>query len=1071
MENASLQQLIKKIDDFTGAYYRRLGWEGLILSVAVALSGLLVLAMIEFFAWSSSGVRGVLWWGYIISMLAVLTLKSIVPFLQSAGFVGRMSRRKAALLLSEKIPEIQDRLINVLDLQSENPAPLLLAALEQKSEPLVKFSFQHAIDSRLLKKFALFNASVALLWGLLWVSGSEILNSAIRVKNYQTVYEKPAPFHWIWENDTVQIKHNEAVELRFRTIGDVQPERGQAIINGQVLPLQRSGSVFVLEIPRLRNAMEFYVEASGVKSNKYKITPLYYPLVSGLEVSVIPPKYTGLEAFSSDNANITIPEGSRVEWFIQSLHADSLRLKFLDDLIVQRVKKGKSSVEKQILNSGSYSIELTNHEQNLYFDQSYFIQVQPDLLPKIDVDWLNEDVALRAFGSVRDDYGVRNIFLQVEENGNYRTVETRKANASTAGFRFDYALDELHPGKSYRFRIGATDNDGIRGGKTAYSSPYEIRIESIEEREERRKESISSSGSAIDEFQRQSEENRREAGKLMQQKKGGEQLQFKDEQQLRDLMLKDANQLEKAIEALEELQKNLENSGEEQDKENAERIEEQKDALQDLLDEIRQLLEENKPEELLQKAEEIQKKMQERSRELKVEQNQMEKMENLRNLLKSIDELRELTEELDQTDVNDKEKIEEIRDQLENWQEKAEKAMEKFPELEEKLKQEGLREEGDKAKDDLDKSKSSPKEGDAQDKKNSAKDRMEKMHKDMMDSFQQMQQKAAQENMEDLRQLLRNLILLSFSQEKQSDAAMSSAAEESLLRQIVLTQEKMDLASEHILDSLYALASRVPEIESKVRTEALRMVQRMDLAKQALRSDRLRNFGGDMKASMEHSNELALLLDQILQQMMMDMSGDMQGDQNCNKPGSGQPDISELLDEQKGLGEEAGQEEQGEQEGDQGGDGEEGKDGEDGDNDSAESFRRLQMMMRQEGIRKNLQKLLKQQGREGEGQDVLEMMEEQEKDIIMGKPFNELRERQKEIEVRMLELEKAERKQEQDDERRGETAKDKKMPKSSQEEYIRKKMEEVERLQRAPFRFTPYYEERRQRVLEEMSRE
>ena len=1064
-----LKELHLKLDAFSDAFYRRSSLEGLVLTLAVALSGLLILGMVEFFAWSSSAVRGVFWWSYIVLSLGVLVYSSVIPFLKSRRLLVRMTRREAALLLSEKIPEIEDKLINVLDLETGEPSALVLAALDQKSAPIVRFQFANAIDSLLIKRFGWFNGAVIVIWAGLWLSNSAVIDSVTRVKNYQTIYERPAPFEWIWENDSVEVRHNDPVELRFSTVGEVQPERAQAIIDGRLLPLQRSGKNFVLEIPRLRDKLEFQVEGAGIKSRKYTLIPQYFPVLSGMQIRVQPPAYTGLEAFVANSGNFNAPEGSAIEWTIQSVHADSIFLKLTTDTISLPTRKGETSIQKNVYQSSNYRILLKNHTQNLGFEQEYSLLIQADQLPVIEADWLDEEIALRVFGSVRDDYGLRNVFFQIETNSGYKTLEQRSLSSTSAAFRFDYDLSSKNPGEVMRFRVGVTDNDGIRGGKTAYTAPFEVRKKSREEIEKQRKESISGTGTAIENFEQQTEENRRESGKLIQQKKGGERMQFKDEQQLRDLMRNDAEQLEKAIEALEELQNTLEKSGDEEDQKKAERLEEQKNALQDLLDEIRELLDKNKPEELLQKAEEIQRKMQERSRELKTEQRQMEKMENLRDLLRSIDELQELEQELGETETGDSEKLEEIRDKLEDWEKKAEKALEKFPEMQESLEDKKLGEESEKAREEIDQAKESPKQGDAQKKKDSAQQRMKKMQKEMMDAFMQMQQQSAQENMEDLRQLLRNLILLSFSQEKQSDAAVSASVEEVLLRQIIVTQQKIDLAAEHIIDSLYALAERVPEIESKVRTEALRMLQRMDLAKQALRSDKVPNFGGDMKASMEHSNELALLLDQILQQMMMDMGSEMSGDQNCNKPGKGQPDISELLDQQKGLGEQSGQEEEGSQEGDQGSEGKKGSDGNDGDEESAEAFRRLQMMMRQEEIRRNLQEILRQQGREGEGADVLELMEEQERDIILGRPYDELQKRQKEIEIRMLELEKAERKQSQDEERRGETGQQRKMPASAQEEYIRKKMEEIERIQRSPFRFTPYYEERRQKVLEKLS--
>jgi hypothetical protein len=1072
MQNV-LREIYVRIDDFIVRIYRLKALEGAVLVLITGLVGFLFLGAIEYLTWSSSGARLAMWYGFITVLSVVLLWRVIIPFLQSMGIVLRMSQRKAAYMLTAELPELRDQLINVLDLGNVEGGALLIAAIRQKSDQLAALSFLKAIRKDQLYLFLKINLSIAGIWALLlfFDIGSALIESGSRVVNYNTHYEKPAPFQWVWDNKNVEVKHNDGVTLYFSTKGDVVPENGQILLNGQSFPLRRESNAFTFEVPRVKERIDFIVQGSGVRSQQYVLTPMFYPGITGIHIDIIPPAYTGLDVQSSTSGNITIPAGSKVKWNFQTRHTGLMYFSMGDIKDSIYSKNQQYGFEHRLLSPGDYSIRLINTGQGLEVDQQYTVQILPDRLPAMEIDWLQDESApdfLSAFGVASDDYGLRNARLQYNAGNGFQNLETIPGNnRRQMNIRFSVDInDERFPrGKEIVFRVAVTDNDAPVGGKTAYSSVFSLRKLSDTEREEKRKTTISRSGSAVEQFERERSKQREESRQIMDKRKGGDPLQFKDEEQLRDLMKKEAESLEKAIEALEELQKELKKSGNEQDEERAERIEEQKSELEKLKEEIKELLEKNKPEEMLKKAEEIQKKMDERQRELKTELKQTERMENMRDLLKQIDEMRQMAEDMGGIDMENDESVDEMQERLEQWEKDTEKALDKFPEMQDILKEKDFEQQKEDLKKELGDGKKSDDKQKKQDAKDKSKKKMDKMQQDLMDAFMQMQSDAAKENLEDLRQLLRNVLILSFEQEGISEESQRMSVQSSLLAGVVERQQKMQTASAHVLDSLYALAERVPEIKSKVRTEALRMIERMQLARKELQEDDLRKFSGNMKGAMEHSNELALLLDAILQQMMEDMSEGMSGDQNCQKPGKGQPDISDLLDMQKGLGEQTGQDEDGSQEDGRSEDGNDGKEGDEA-KESGEAARRLQMMMRQEEIRKGLSELLKQKGDDGSGKELMDMMEEQEKDIILGKAKHDLIMRQKEIEIRLLELEKAMREQDDDEQREAETAEEKLMPANPHEAYLRRKMQEIERLQRSPFRFKPYYEEKRRLYLE-----
>jgi hypothetical protein len=118
-----------------------------------------------------------------------------------------------------------------------------------------------------------------------------------------------------------------------------------------------------------------------------------------------------------------------------------------------------------------------------------------------------------------------------------------------------------------------------------------------------------------------------------------------------------------------------------------------------------------------------------------------------------------------------------------------------------------------------------------------------------------------------------------------------------------------------------------------------------------------------------------------------------------------------------------------------------------------------QMAAEQERIRKALEEMQGQMKDGGKpGEEISGKMEETEMDLVNKQLTEELIKRQQEIVTRLLQAEKAEREQDMDDERKGETAKDyeKEIPRAF-EEYLRLKEKEVELLKTVPPKLYPYY--------------
>jgi len=134
--------------------------------------------------------------------------------------------------------------------------------------------------------------------------------------------------------------------------------------------------------------------------------------------------------------------------------------------------------------------------------------------------------------------------------------------------------------------------------------------------------------------------------------------------------------------------------------------------------------------------------------------------------------------------------------------------------------------------------------------------------------------------------------------------------------------------------------------------------------------------------------------------------------------------------------------------------------GKQGEGGSAKEY--AEMARRQAELRRAMEEKQKELRQQGKGnpklQELIEQMDKVETDLVNKKLTNEMLMRQKDILNRLLEHEKAEREQEYEEKRKSETAQepDRQMP-PALEEYLRKRKAEVEQYKTVSPNLKPYY--------------
>ena len=417
------------------------------------------------------------------------------------------------------------------------------------------------------------------------------------------------------------------------------------------------------------------------------------------------------------------------------------------------------------------------------------------------------------------------------------------------------------------------------------------------------------------------------------------------------------------------LQDNLEEFQNEQKEEDPfkedlkERLKENEEQLkkdEKLLEELEKLKEKINKEEFTQKLEELAKQNKNKQRSMKQLLELTKRFYVAKKAEKLSKQLEDLSEEQKKLAEKDKQ----------NTKENQEKLNEKFDELQKELddlKQEDRRlqkpmdiprdeplEDGVKfdqkeATEQLEKKENNegevnPEESDQQ--LNKAKERQKKAAKKMKEMSEMLKQASTggggggeqmSEDIEMLRQILDNLILFSFDQEKLMDVFGSIGIDNNQYGKRIVEQNNLREHFEHIDDSLFALSLRQPKLSEKVNSQITDVYFNIDKALNQLTENRIYQGVAAQQYAITASNELASFLSDVLDNMEMSMNPSMGsgGGEQLQDIIMSQEELNKQMEENVKKGEEGKEGKEGDKgkEGEGKKPGEQGKKGKEGEGD------------------------------------------------------------------------------------------------------------------------------------------
>ena len=1105
--------LIAKLDAFVRKYYVNQLIRGSLYSLALILALFLGLNWVEYYYYMPPSVKTPLFWGFVATSLVALGVWVVQPALHYFKLGKVISHEQAAQIIGAHFSNVKDKLLNILQLRKQadgaaNNRDLILASINQKSEEIKFVPFKASINLAQNRKHLRW-ALPPLLLLLLFSAMSGFRNASSRFFDFSKEYEKEAPFRFLLDNKELKVVQFQDYYLKVKTEGAVLPNDVFIDVNGYQYRLTKEdATTFSFTFSNVQKDQTFRLFSGDVRSTAYDLAVLKKPNMAGFDVKLDYPDYIGrTDEVLSNTGDLVIPQGTVVSWAFMAENTDNLQVSWSGGTPLSITRQGgiRFVMSKKMLTDESYKLFISNNLLPKPDSVLYNISVTPDMMPTISVEKFEDSLNRKRLffaGDVSDDYGFRSLSFNYQikrASGAQEGTQTRALAQPTGKqaqyqYRFDVETLGLQAGDEVSYYFEVYDNDGANGAKAARTATFVYAQPSVKEIE---KEIAKNNDEIRDDLKKalaESEKVQQDLQKLrerMLQQKDVDWQMKKEAERLRMQQQNVEKQMQQAQKNFEENRKNeteLNKTMDEQAQEKVAQIQEmfeqlkENSELSNLLKQIEELLQKMDKDQALEKLEDSQfsneemqkelERMQEMLKQLEVENAIQDQIDKLEELAKKEEDLAKDTEGGQKPQEELEKKQEELQKQLEDLQKKEKETQEKNEELKRPKQMPDTKQDNKEINKDMEDAKENLEKKDNQSaskKQKSAAQKMKEKANKMKTAQQKSKQQEIEEDIKAVRQLLENLVTLSFEQEKVMKDFQPTA--ETTPRYVKLVQQQKKLQGDFGLveDSLQALAKRQVAIQSFITQKVTDVKQNMAESMTRL-EDRRKLEGQDFQQrTMRDVNDLALMLAESLNQMQQQAS-QMSGDGSCKNPGK-QPKKGEGQGQGKGGGMKdkmsEGQQNVGdmlkqlkerlEKQGKGGG----GRGGAGMSKEFAEAAAKQAAM--REAMRKKL-KEMQERGQGEKGKELQGMMDEMEKietELVNKQISNETLRRSQDITTRLLESEKAERERKEDEERKANVAKQQLENKTppALEEYLKKRQSEVEQLRTVSPALRPYYKQ------------
>ena len=583
-ESVLYKEIIKKLERKTKRGQVFMAYKGALITVLLCSSVFFVITLAESLFHFSSGVRTVLFFLFILSVVGSAAYLVAVPLLKYFRFFRRTDYFSEAAEVGSYFPSLKDELLNAMQLVSGSygsgySSELIDAAFRRiyfKSEEL---RFEEVIDFRKVKSMILYAAGVLLLMLMLIVLVPGLASASSRLYNFSQDFIPPPEFVLNVFPGDAQASKGDNITVKITASGIIPKEvyaavksEAQTDFKPERLTADSSG-VFEYTINSIRSSVDYYAYSGDISSRIYRIEVSDKPLIKNLEITVTPPAYTGLpEITQTDNGNISAIMGSRA--YIRISSNKELRkaeLSFGDSVVKNLEVRYSSASGRFILNNETeYRIHLADAAGSPNESPvTYKITLLEDEYPQIeftepgaDVDLANDN-RLPLGIKISDDFGFSRLLVR------YRLSESRYEKPHKDYSVFELAIPERQKEAeiSYIWNLSSlnlatddvvsyyaevSDNDRVSGPKSSRSPEFKIRIPSLDEILVQADQKHSQVANDLEKTLKEAEELKKTLDKISNDLK----------QDKKELSWEEKEKIENALDKFEQLQDKLQKSAE-----------------------------------------------------------------------------------------------------------------------------------------------------------------------------------------------------------------------------------------------------------------------------------------------------------------------------------------------------------------------------------------------------------------------------------------------------------------------------------------------------------------------------
>ena len=867
-------------------------------------------------------------------------------------------------------------------------------------------------------------------------------------------------------------------------------------------------------------SMVFRLEGGGVTSGDYELVCHPDPQVVEFRMLLAYPAYTGRENETVvDLGDAAVPEGTTVRWFFQT--RDAQQLMFYRDstgIGLEVDPSGRVEASLRVMRTMNYSFCVKNR-----FSASdtlrYTLSAIADAVPMIVVEELTDSLHpdRRLFrGRIKDDYGFSRLVFTHKTTNPADTTRNAVSVADIAlgkdasqEFYFSFNTAELTfmPGDELNYWFEVADNDAIHGPKKARSQVFEIKIPTAEELDQMLDRSSNevreSADLQVSELQKLQEEINEMMRKLVDKK----ELNWQDKKDLQQIQEKQKQIRQMMQQMQQQIQEN--NRLEQKYREQSEQLMEKQRELDRLMNEVMDEKMKETMAEIERMMKELdKKKVQEQLEQLKMDNAELEKQldqnielmkrleiekkveQTIQKMDKLAEEQRNVSRETEQAKGKENEQLQQkqqlLNDKFQDLKKDINQIKEDYKSLDpstdfkvpEELEKQ-VEQHQKEAQQKLQKGKTK----DASQRQKEAADDMEKLSEALAEAQLEAEQEDLAEDAEEVRQLLKNLVRLSFNQEELISAVNITYIQDPKYQTIIARQNRIKDDFRGVEDSLRAMAKRQLQVASAINSNLAEVNSNVSRSLNGL-LDMNQSFYGtyrnsqasrSMQYSMTSLNNLALVLAESLDQMQNQMRQNSQKQKSgqcknkkggqCSNPGNSKPSAKSMKQMQQELNK---QMEALKKQLDKQGKQKDGRHQLGQGQKMSEEF--AKMAAQQEMIRRMMQEYGQEmkQGDAGNSKlakeidQIMKQMEQTETDLVNRTITQQTIKRQQQIMTRLLEHEKAEMQREKEERRESHEAGDLySQPSPAElEKYNKQVKSSDDQLRTVPPTLSPYYREK-----------